>query len=95
MLDPDVLILAGLKKLGVILHKMVIEPLSFTIGGIPINAICLLLFLLVTIEQLYMYDKNHGGTISAKIKSKVLDSPKFIKWFVAGIFGLIGLILSI
>lgn len=97
MFDPDILIIAGIKKLGILIYKSItslISPFTITIGGIPIFAIVLLILLWKFIEIWYMYDKTNGGEMSTKIQS-IISSSKFVKWFMIGTFSLMGLILAI
>jgi hypothetical protein len=92
--DPDVIIIKGVSSLIEFIRSMVIKPFSITMGGIPINLIMGLLFLLVIIPYLFSHDVNNKGTVSRKIISK-MESGTFLKWFLVSSFGLIGLIFSL
>jgi hypothetical protein len=92
--DPDVVIIKGVSSLIEFIHSMVIKPFSITMGGIPINLIIALLFLLLIVPNLFSNDVNNKGAVSRKIISK-LESGTFLKWFLVGSFGLIALIFSL
>ena len=90
----DSLILKGVDSLINFIKDMVIEPLSLTIGGIPINLILFLILVASLIQFLYLNDKKHNGSVTQVIDEKI-KSDKFAKWVVIGTFGLIGIILTL
>lgn len=94
MFDPDILIIGGIKAVGALIKKTIVAPFLITIGGIPINAIVLLIFLWMLAETWYKIDKNNGGEASSKIQ-RVIGTARFTKWFIIGMFSVIGFILAL
>lgn len=90
----DSLVLKGVDGIISVIRNMVIKPLSVTIGGIPINLIMVIIFVLMVAAHLYSHDVKHDGKFARKISEK-MENGKFTKWLVTGAFGLIGLIFAL